>query len=378
MRPALVKSSQISAFRLIRHHLVEPKPAKIVAICQNVCGIQAQVLSAAEISLWARRHDLTRAEIRAALWKNRTLIKTSVMRLTLHLITAQDFSIYINALKRSRRAALWNMMSRFEVATKEVDALNAAVMEALRNGPLSQRELAERLKPQIGKNLRAWMAKTWSIFRPAIVEGLICYGPEQGNEAVFVRTDQWLFKQKIVSESAAKQILLRRYLKAYGPATLHDFSRWTGMNIPEAKEVWESCKDELREVDCADGEKFILREDYEELRNAAFTPHVLHLLPHFDVYLLGHVEKNHLLAAAHYKRVYRNQGWISPVILLDGKVIGVWSYTRRTKQWALEIEPFQKFSKAVRVKIEEEAASLGNFLGTSWEIKFSTQLNDSL
>jgi len=341
----------------------------LITICQNVCGIQAQVMSAAEISLWARRHDLTRAEIRAALWKSRTLIKTSAMRQTLHLIPAQDFSIYITALKRSRTAALWNMMSRFGIAPKEIDALNAAVMEALRDGPLPQRELTEHLKPHAGKNVRAWMAEAWSIFRPAIVEGLICYGPEQGNEAVFVRVDQWLPKPKIVAESAAKQILLRRYLKAYGPATLHDFSRWTGMNIPETKEVWESCKDELLEVDCEDGKKFILREDYEELRDSALTTHVLRLLPHFDVYLLGHADKNHLVHSGNYKRVYRNQGWISPVILLDGGIIGVWSYTRRAKNWLLEIAPFEKFSKTVRAKIEEEAASLGEFLGASREIK---------
>lgn len=365
-----LRQAQISAFRLKRHHLVDPHPSNLIDLCQNVCGIQAQVMSAAEISLWTRRHDLTRAEIRAALWQRRTLVKTSVMRQTLHLIPARDFSIYINALRPSRMAALWNLMSRFGIKPKEVDALNAAVMEALCDGPLPQRELTEIVKPQLGKNVRAWMAKIWSIFRPAIVEGLICYGPGQGNEVVLVRSDQWLPKQKSIAEATAKKILLRRYLQAYGPATLRDFSRWAGMNIPEAKTIWEGSKEELREVNCADGKKFILGEDYDELCGGAFAPHVLRLLPHFDVYLLGHAEKNHLLAATHYKRVYRNQGWISPVILRDGQIIGTWSYTRRAKNWLLEIEPFEKFSKLVRAQIEEEAASLGKFLETVWEVKF--------
>lgn len=326
--------------------------------------------------MWARRHDLTREEIRAALYKNRTLVRTSVMRQTLHLIPARDFSTYINALKPSRMAALWNIMSQFGITPKDVDALNVAIIEALHDGPLPQRELTERVKPQLGKNLRAWMAKVWSILRPAIVEGLICYGPGQGNGATFVRVDQWLPKQKLVGESAAKQILLCRYMKAYGPATLHDFARWMGMNIPEAKAVWESCRDELLEVVCEDGKRFILYEDVEELRDEfhtfRFTSPVLNLLPHFDVYLLGHTDKNHLLAATHYKRVYRNQGWISPVILLNGRIIGVWSYTRRPKNWLLEIEPFEKFSKAIHAKIEEEAAGLEKFLETTWELNFSS------
>lgn len=368
--PRNLQQAQISAFRLKRQHLVDPHSSQLSNICQNVCGIQAQVMSAAEISLWARRHDLTRAQIRAAMWKNRSLIKTSVMRQTLHLIPARDFSIYINALKSSRMAALWNIMSLFGITSKALEALNTAIIEALRGGPLPQRELTEHLKPQLGKNVRAWMAKVWSIFRPAIVEGLVCYGPALGNEVVLVRSDQWLPKQKNVAEATAKKILLRRYLKAYGPVTLHDFSRWTGMNIPEAKAVWESCKDELREVECEDGEKFILREDYVALHDGVFTNDVLRLLPHFDVYLLGHVGKNHLLSTPHYKRVYRNQGWISPVILHNGRIIGVWSYTRRAKSWRLEIEPLEKFSKTLRAKIEEEAGSLGKFLETTWEIKF--------
>lgn len=368
-----LRQAQISAFRLKRHHLVDLHPPNLIDLSQNVCGIQAQVMSAAEISLWARRHDLTRAAIRDALWKNRTLVKTSVMRQTLHLIPAQDFSIYINALRQSRMAALWNIMSLFGITPNEVETLNTAIMDALRDGPLPQRELTEHLKPQIGKNVRAWMAKVWSIFRPAIVEGLICYGPAQGNEVVFVRADQWLPRQKSIAESIAKKILLRRYLKAYGPATLHDFSRWTGMNIPEAKAVWESCQGELREVECADGKKFILHEDAGELRDSRLAPHGLRLLPHFDVFLLGHAEKNHLLSTAHYKRVYRNQGWISPVILRDGQIIGTWSYTRRAKNWLLEIEPFERFSKLIQAQIEAEAGSLGKFLETEWEIKFQPQ-----
>jgi hypothetical protein len=86
---------------------------------------------------------------------------------------------------------------------------------------------------------------------------------------------------------------------------------------------------------------------------------------------LGHADKNHLVDASNYKRVYRNQGWISPVILLDGTVVGTWSYQRRGKNWLLKIEPFEKFSKSTHGKIEMEAKSLGKFLETSWEIKFN-------
>jgi hypothetical protein len=81
------------------------------------------------------------------------------------------------------------------------------------------------------------------------------------------------------------------------------------------------------------------------------------------------VDKNHLMDSNYYKRVYRNQKWISPVVLLNGRVIGIWSYTRRGKVLSLKIEPFEKFPKIIHAKIEEESASLGSFLETSWEVK---------
>ena len=91
---------------------------------------------------------------------------------------------------------------------------------------------------------------------------------------------------------------------------------------------------------------------------------------YFDPYLLGHAEKDHLVDGPYYKRVYRNQGWISPVVLWNGKAIGTWSSARRGKRLSLQIEPFEKFSRMMRARIEEEAAGWGSFLETPWEIQF--------
>ncbi|MCI0696874.1 winged helix DNA-binding domain-containing protein [candidate division KSB1 bacterium] len=367
------KWPQIAAFRLTRHHLAEQNQANLTTVCQNVCGMQAQLMAAAEMQLWARRHDLTRADIHSALWKSRALVKTSLMRQTLHLIPAVDFSIYISALKRSRVEALRRIMSRFGIIPKEADAMTKSIVEALRAGPMTQPEIMEQIIPKVGKKLRKYIELAWSIqvFRLALVEGLICYGPEQDKKATFIRVDQWLPKRRAVDEREAKEILLRRYLRTYGPATLQDFSKWAGMPMPEARAVWQSLEKELVEVNIEDKKMWLLREDFRRLANSDLDGQILRFLPHFDPYLLGHADKNHLVDADYYKRVYRNQGWISPVVLLNGRVVGTWSYTRRGKQLSLEIEPFEKFSKTIHAGIEEEAASLGDFLETSWGIKFN-------
>jgi uncharacterized protein YcaQ len=365
------KWPQIAAFRLARHHLADRQQTNLTTVCQNICGMQAQLMAAAEMQLWARLHDLTRADIQAALWKSRTLVKTSCMRQTLHLIPASEFSIYISALKKSRIEALLRIMAKFGITRKAAEAMTGAIVEALHAGPMTQPELIKQIMPKVGKQMRAYMEQTWSIqmFRLALVEGLICYGPESNKKATFVRVDQWLPPQKKVSARAAQQILLRRYLRAYGPATIQDFSKWAGLPMSEAREVSNSLEDELIEVDIEDAKGWLLREDDEQLTNSHLDDQILRLLPYFDPYLLGHADKNHLVDTSYYKLVYRNQGWISPVVLLNGRVIGIWSHAQKGKRLSVEIKPFTRFSKMLRAKIEAEAASLGNFLEASWEIK---------
>jgi len=264
-------------------------------------------------------------------------------------------------------------MSRYgDVTVEEAEALTEIIVEALHAGPLTQPELRKQILPKVGKKMKRYMELAWSIqtFRPALVQGLICYGPASGKKATFVRADQWLPKQKNVSELEAKKILLRRYLSAYGPATVRDFSKWSGIPAPEAKPLWQSLLDELVEVSVGDQPTSLLREDYAALAASDIKDQVVRLLPYFDPYLLGHADTSPMVKPTHYKKVYRNQGWISPVVLLDGRVIGIWSHKQRGKKLSIEVETFERFSKAIRTKIENEAENIGNFLETSYDIDF--------
>lgn len=364
--------SQIAGFRLARTHLTRESHPEPATVCQDVCGVQAQVMSAAEMAFWARTPHLARQEIHSALWEKRTLIKTSCMRQTLHVIPTADFFIYINALKRSRMAALMRIMSKFGITQRQVDDLNEAVMESLQDGAMTQRELTERVKPKVARNVRTWMEKVWSAFKPALAQGLICYGPQHGRAATFVRADRWLLEQEDVPEQEAKQTLLRRYLTGYAPATHRDFAKWSGMPAQEARDIWTSLKDDLLEIQIEGETAFILLEDEHEFSNRDPGKDMVRLLPGFDPYLLAHARKRHLVDESYYKRVYRNQGWISPVVLIDGRVKGCWSLTRRANRVLVQIEPFEKFSQQVCRLIEKEAATLANFLETQYEITFST------
>jgi hypothetical protein len=376
---------QVAAFRLARHHLVNRTAADPSAgasgqaleeVCRDLCGVQAQVMSSAELACWMRVPGISKDAVHAALWKHRTLVRTSCMRQTLHLLAATDFYIYITALRRSRLAALLRVMSRFDMTAKDLDGLNALVVEALRAGPQSQRDITQAIRPKLKPKVRTCMEYFWSIVRPAVVEGLVCYGPEQSggkrNEAVFILVDHWLRKQKRVDEFTAQQTLLRNYLRCYGPATVQDFAFWSGIGMKESREIWNSLLDEMAEVSIEGQNKCILSSDLESLAESKLEEDAVRLLPGFDPYLLAHARKDHMLNDKYYKRVYRNQGWITPAILVNGKIAGVWSCTKKEKKFSLKAELFEKISRRQRTGIHDEAENLGGFFGGSVSVEIGS------
>jgi hypothetical protein len=338
-----------------------------------MCGVQAQVMSAAYLQLWTRNHALTRAEIEDALWQTRTLIKTSLMRQTLHLIPTDEFAIYIAALRPSRFAQAMRVMDRCGITRAESEAIIPSIMEALSSGPLSRPAIAAALRPKASKQVRFWMENSWSLVRLPVAEGLVCYGRGEGNAIVFIRTDHWLpkLKLKLMSATEAQCALLRKYLRAYGPATLHDFAHWAGLPIQEVKSLLPLVEAELAEVPGDKNRCFLLREDVAVLNRRWRKEPCVRLLPHFDSYLLAHRAKDHLLSAQHYKRVYRNQGWISPVVLIDGAVAGVWSHKLQGKKLLVEIEPFAKLSRTARAGIEHEADCLARYFESELDLQFT-------
>ncbi len=363
-----VKSKRVLAFRFSRHFPASAAPKSIENICEAIGGVQAQVLSAAELMFRARLPNVTREEIHAALWQKRSLVKTYALRSTLHLLTINDLPVFIAAMKSNRLAWMRNTLKHFDISAKEARAMSDAVVTHLKDGPKTQPELVKKILPGVSRNMKTWMDHSWSVFRQALVEGRICYGPNQGAKTTLALVDDWLDDFKEMNESAAQEILFQRFLKAYGPASLQDFSRWTGLTMKEARAIHKRTKLSMLEVEFDGREGLLLEEDFEPLTKTTFEKGVVRLLPSFDPYLLAHVDKSQYLNMDFYKRIYRPSAWLTPAILLDGRVIGCWPYKRKGKRLEVAIEPFEKLSKTALKKIECGISSHAQFLGLEKDV----------
>jgi hypothetical protein len=365
---------QVHAFRLQRHHLApRARSGSLVAVVGDVCGIQAQIMTAAEMALRARIQKLSRHDVQAALEQERSLAKIWCMRGTVHLLPAGEIALYVGALGPSRLQEHQRWLVKRGLSVSELQKISAAVLRALEAGPLTRKELGDRVAEMVGSTARPWIEHGWGAFvKHLSYEGHLCFGPNRGQEVTFARLDQWFPDYVSLPVEEAQTGLVRHYLRGYGPATPQDFAAWSGLPMQEVNPLWQKLKAELASISIEGKKAWLLVDDLDELRGSSLKakPQV-QLLPIFDVFLLSYRDKSHLVEPAHYKRVYRKAGWLSPVVLVDGRIAGVWSHERHGSRLTVIVELFKKGSPDLRGSIEEATADLGRFLDTPVAVTYS-------
>ena len=365
------RATEIAGFRVQRQHLQARLPAAGLAqAVRDSGGLQAQVTSCAETALWARVEGIAKADVERALWVDRSLVRTWCMRGTAHVLAAPDVPIYLAALRSGvlREQQRWTTRAGLDAGESERAA--NLIAGSLEDGPLTRREIAERVVDRADSNesgLRRWIEHSLGgIIKQAAIRGLVCCGPPRGRETTFVRLDQWLGGVALPPESEAQQVLFRRYVRTYGPTTVRNFAYWAGIRVSEAATVRERLGDQV--VDAGEGIGLLLAEDAGTRLAEPLKSDHTRLLDSFDPYMLGHADKGHLVDSAHYKRVYRKAGWISPVVLVAGRVAGVWSSKRSGQRLRMTVATFHTVSSRTRKRIEAEANRLGRFRGLEAEV----------
>jgi hypothetical protein len=348
-------------FRLERHHLKQPAPAgALVDVARRLCGLHAQVMSSADLQLRARVQDHAPDELARALWEDRTLVKTWLMRGTLHIVPAEDLDVFTGALdNRGEYAGAW--LRAFGVSPQQMEALVDAIAQSLDGDCLTREELIARVEPRVGRTVTKRLRSGWGEFlKPAARRGVLCFGPSRGQNVTFVRPDQWVGTSHTLGRDEARAELLRRFLRAYAPATHADFGHWLGSQRTTSGS-WKALADELVEVE---PKRFALAEDSRALRA---HPSGVRMLPGFDPYVLF-PRSDRPVPEQHLARVYRTQGWISATVVERGRAIAVWTTEKRGSKLALIVEPFEPLPERTRAAIEREARSVARHVGGDLEL----------
>lgn len=364
---------QVNTWRLAQQQLGErAATADLFTVVARLGGVQAQLMSAAELALWARVRDITGAEIQRLLWEERTLVKTWAMRGTLHLLVSAELGAFVAAWSATTVKRPPSYYRYHKVTAAELTAIMETTPQVLDATPITREQLADGVAERTGNpNLREVLLSGWgALLKPSARRGDLCFGPNQGQNVTFVRSDHWLGAWTVPAAMPTLHAFVRRFLTTYGPATLDEFARWWGIDAAQARQLFEALADELTMVNVEGWQAQILTTTLAAIQNS--TPsHTVRLLPYFDPYTIAVARHSDaLLPAAQKKRVYRAQGWIAPVLLVDGQIAGVWEHALKRERLEVMVTPFASVTSSVKRAIQAEAALLGHFLGNTVNVKF--------
>ncbi|MFI5793211.1 winged helix DNA-binding domain-containing protein [Streptomyces sp. NPDC051677] len=376
---------EASARRLERQFLANspaggPRgPADVVTdVVAAMLGVHAQVPSAAEVAIGVRAEGVTRREVRAALWEERSLVRTHGPRGTVHLLPAGELPLWSAALTAVPSGA-GPFAPDVRLAEKQAEQVEAAIADALDGVCLTVEELGEevvaRTGPWAGDLVMPAFQGLWPRWRQVLLRagqaGALCFGPNRGRKVTYTRPPRF----DPLPQDRALRTLVHRYLTAYGPATPAHFAKWLA-----AKEDWATglfgelaAEGAVEEVLFEGARAWVAAGDtgFPDAADpgAAGGVRGVRLLPYFDAYVIAAQPRELLFPGAAYERALAGgQAGNHPVLLVDGVVAGVWHQARRGRRTTITVEPLGRLTARQTRELGERAERVGEVLEAAAEL----------
>ena len=333
---------ELNRATLARQLLLERKRLSATVVIERLVGMQAQWPQAPYVGIWTRTTSFRRETLERKL-ASAEIVKATVMRQTLHLVTRRDYALLRAALSETNFPAESSLAKRI---APSIRALAAA-------GPMTTSEALAHLERKHGLTgidaRRAWRAARVRAHLLHHHETALWRGRPEGRFVAFDEPEQ-----HVPDEARAE--ILRRYLAAFGPASRRDIGAWSMMHVPELARALELLEP-LRRFRDENGRELL--DVQRAPLPAAETPAPVRFLPKWDNLLLGFADRTRVLPEQYRKTVIGANGDVAQTFLVDGLVAGTWSVVKGRVAFA----PFAPLSRSVRTELEEEAGRLEAFLG---------------
>lgn len=331
---------------LTRQLLLERAGTRVPKALEGIGGIQAQYAPSMYVGLWSRLEGFERDDLTAALEKKK-VAQGTLMRQTIHLVSAADWWPISLAIREPRRQA-WLKARGGHAPAKAMQAHAKKLKKAMAAGPMSRAEIKELTgEGSIVLNglqvfldqVRVPPSGTW----------------ERRRADVYLDAEQWIGPETGDAEKG-RELLARRYLAGFGPAPLKDIADWTGLPPKLIRPVLEAMK--LRRFETESGAELL------DLPGAPLpdpeTPAPVRFLPTWDAILLAHTRRTGILPEQHRSKLFNSKTPQSlAAFLLDGRVAGTWKYDENKKR--IQTKPFGKLDAKAKKEVKTEADRLTDF-----------------
>jgi hypothetical protein len=367
---ALLSVRDLNRATLARQMLLEPAAdCSVPAAVERLAGMQAQEPKHPFIGLWSRLEGFSGDALLAAL-AERTVVRATLMRSTLHLLSAADYVALRLALQPPMGVALRVLGARAEgldpdavvSATRELLAGTALNFDAIRAG------LQERF-PDVDDRALGYAART---LVPLV---MVPYADGVGGSRWgYPRVSAFALAEEFLDSApapAAPDALVRRYLGAFGPAAAADVQAWSG--IGGMKAVLDGMRDELAVF--ADERGRELFDLPGAPRPGGDTAAPVRYLPEFDNLVLAYDDRSRIIADEHRPLVTTKNLRVKATFLVDGVVAGVWTLATKRRVATVSLEPFGPLPKRIVTALTREGEALARFAepeARDWAVAVAT------
>lgn len=341
--------------RLASQHIAGNTFSKPVELAAWMGAMQAQDPAMIKWAFGCRIPGITEKAVDEALATGE-ILRTHLLRPTWHVVAAEDIYWLLELTAPQIRGSSRSRWEELELTPAIMNRSTDIIVRLLSDGVHRTREA---LMAELEANsIRSNDNRSAHIMFHAELEGLVCSGAVTGNKQTYRLLESCLPRPKSIPREEALTKLALRYFNSHGPATLSDFNWWSGLSIKDARTALEHVKSQL--ILETIGEETYWFSTEAVKANVAYEAH---LLPAFDEFIISYRDRSAVLEQQHHARAVSTNGIFRPVVVVDGKVRGLWKRTVKKDTVLIEIELFSKLTAQEQQAVNAAAERFGSFLG---------------
>lgn len=359
----------IAFYRLHNQRLTRNKFDDAADVVRTLGAVQAQDFAGAKWAVGLRANGLTEPDVERA-FADGSILRTHLLRPTWHFVTPEDIRWMLMLSSPRVHAGNTFMYRKLEVDKPILKKSYTALEKALGgNQYLTRDELGFVLEKAgiIAKGQRLGY-----IMMSAELDGKICSGPRKGTQFTYAWLDERVPTVRALTGEEALAELTRRYFSTRGPATLHDFTWWSGLTMKDAKAgIGMVSSQFVREE--IEGQILWFPESHPPLRE---RHPAAYLLPNYDEYFIGFRDRSAIGKVAAQAGITKDDpALIAHIIILDGQVVGGWKRTLKKDLVLVEASLIPRLTRNGERAVRQAAEKFGDFLGLPVTLTYKESVN---
>jgi len=353
--------NDISNIRLQNQQIASTNFQNVKDLVCWMGAMQSQDFNMAKWAIGVRLPHATDQIIEEAFRKGE-IIRTHLLRPTWHIVSAVDIHWMLGLTAPHIKSSLRTRHKQLELSDSIISKSISVVEKSLEGGiHLTREEIMLRLQDaQISTDGQ----RASHLMLICELEGIVCSGAPKGKNQTYVLLEEWVPKPPSFNREDALAKLAQRYFTSHGPATIQDFIWWSGLPVKDAKKALEMIKSGFV------SEKIDEQIYWHSGSNPAsiYTNGEAYLLPAYDEFIISYRDRSASLLANDHKKAISDNGLFRPVIVVNGKVRGIWKRQQTKDKVLIETDYFRPVTPETKNEIEAASKRYGQFLNQKTEM----------